>query len=154
MNFPHTFSSPAEAAAALQDMRDSNPSAKIFVWREYPNWEIQEPCLVESVYCDERNKKYMHKWVYQAWYISLHRWNWCQILHVNWELKSNVKSVTITSIQSVEPKINEWDKVLVISTGLVWTIQRVWKENVSVWTKRWEIELFSIYQSRDLIKLP
>ncbi len=149
MIFPHTFSSPAEAVKAIYEMKQSNPWVIIDVTIELEDNEMIE-----------RNCLWSHMWPYTLVLDSSHTvfpYEYSDdgdkyMYTSSHDRPVHVSSITITSIQAVEPKLEIGDNVYVISTWEVWSVEMVNPGNSRAYLSgNWDMEWYAF---RDLIKLP
>lgn len=158
MNFPIIFSSPAEAVKAIYEMKQSNPSAIINVKCTHIrdddiDWEVTTDMTFFYATKESSGQYFLLTWD-------------CSnvIYHPSNEnptyVQFPISSITITSIQSVEPKLSYGDKVFIISewrSGLLWREDDNWDEAIGTYTVMVYNTTHNSWlevSSRDLIKLP
>lgn len=149
MKFPIKFKTPAEAVRAIYVMKQSNPSAIItvnvktnhidfsmhipFAYSFAISWHY----LWDLISCDVVKDKVVCKHTGSA--IETPKWE--------------VKSITIKSIQSAEPRLQEKDRVFHISSNKMWEVSSIDDRRKS-YLVFYDDESFEFCRSRDLIKLP
>ena len=151
--FPINFETPADAVKAIYEMKQSNPSAIVTIKAKWSNeddsdsWEYEQPiAYIDSTICIFTDAYYAH------WEVDYFDTLLC---NEDGEEVWDIKSITITDIQSVEPKLESGDKVLVISENRISEICGSWAWDYHVVqqkTNYWHT--FRVFPSRDLIKLP